>query len=110
MAAILKLRRNTTASPSLTDGEIFLNYSTGTIQFASGSTPVVSNLLPLDKEITGNITGILTLGNKSTLIFLKDTMPNTIIINIEQVTKIGLLIDVLTIDIYSFVSSCSNQI
>jgi uncharacterized coiled-coil protein SlyX len=57
MAAILKLRRGTSASPTLTDGEIFLNYTTGTIQFASGSglSLLVSNLLPLDKQITGNI-------------------------------------------------------
>jgi hypothetical protein len=55
MAAILKLRRGTSASPSLVDGELFLNYTTGTIQFASGSTPVVSNLLPLNKSINGTI-------------------------------------------------------
>jgi len=55
MAAILKLRRDTSASPSLVDGELFLNYTTGTVQFASGSTPLVSNLLPLDKSISGSI-------------------------------------------------------
>ena len=60
MAAILKLRRGTTASPSLVDGELFLNYTTGTVQFASGS--IVSNLLPLDKSVTGNI---LLTGNIS---------------------------------------------
>jgi len=53
MAAIFKLRRGTSASPSLVDGELFLNYTTGTIQFASGS--IVSNLLPLNKSVTGNI-------------------------------------------------------
>ena len=56
MAAILKLRRGLTASPSLVDGELFLNYTTKTVQFKSGSSsPVVSNLLPLGKRITGDI-------------------------------------------------------
>lgn len=57
MAAILKLRRGTSASPTLTDGEIFLNYTTGTVQFASGSGAsfLISNLLPLDKSINGTI-------------------------------------------------------
>ena len=65
MAAILKLRRGTSASPVLTDGELFLNYTTKTIQFKSGS--VVSNLLALDKSITGDITAsnILLSGDLS---------------------------------------------
>ena len=63
MAAILKLRRGTSASPVLTDGELFLNYTTRTIQFRSGS--VTSNLLPLDKSITGDIilNGDITASN-----------------------------------------------
>jgi len=63
MAAILKLRRGTSPSPALVDGELFLNYSTGTIQFSSGST--VSNLLPLGKAITGsvNLYGDITASN-----------------------------------------------
>ena len=63
MAAIFKLRRGSTASPALVDGELFLNYSTRTIQFASGS--IVSNLLPLDKSVTGNInlSGDITASN-----------------------------------------------
>ena len=63
MAAILKIRRGTSASPVLTDGELFLNYTTKTIQFKSGS--VVSNLLPLDKSISGDIilSGDITASN-----------------------------------------------
>jgi len=63
MAAILKLRRGTSASPALTDGEIFLNYTTGSIQYASGSS--VYSLLPLDKVINGNIVlnGDITASN-----------------------------------------------
>ena len=63
MAAILKLRRGTSASPALTDGEIFLNYTTGSIQYASGSS--VYSLLPLDRLIDGNIVlnGNITASN-----------------------------------------------
>ena len=63
MAAIFKLRRGTSASPALTDGELFLNYTTGSIQYASGSS--VYSLLPLDKSIGGNIVlnGDITASN-----------------------------------------------
>ena len=63
MAAILKLRRGTSASPALTDGEVFLNYTTGSIQYASGSS--VYSLLPLDRLIDGNIVlnGNITASN-----------------------------------------------
>ena len=66
--AILKIRRAASASPSLTAGELFLNYTTGTIQFASGSSNAVVNLLPLGKSITGNINlnGNITATNITT--------------------------------------------
>jgi hypothetical protein len=63
--AIFRLRRGTSASPALVDGELFLNYTSGTIQFASGSSAIVSNLLPLGKSVTGDIqlTGDITASN-----------------------------------------------
>ena len=63
MAAILKLRRGNSASPSLTDGELFLNYTLGALQYASGST--VFTLLPIDKSISGDIilNGDITASN-----------------------------------------------
>ena len=63
--AIFRLRRGTSASPALVDGELFLNYTSGTIQFASGSSAIVSNLLPLGKSVSGDIqlTGDITASN-----------------------------------------------
>ena len=94
MAAILKLRRGLTASPALVDGELFLNYTTKTVQFASGSSsPVVSNLLPLGKRITGdidilgditasniNLSGDITIGGN---IFLGDSVADNIVVSGE---------------------------
>ena len=91
MAAIFKLRRASSASPALTDGELFLNYNTGTIQFCSGST--VSNLVPLNKSVTGNIvldgditadnitlSGDITIGGN---IFLGDSIADNIVVSGE---------------------------
>ena len=66
--AIFKIRRAASASPLLTAGELFLNYTTGTIQFASGSSNAVVNLLPLGKSISGNINlnGNITATNITT--------------------------------------------
>jgi hypothetical protein len=54
MAAIFTLRKGSSdASPSLSEGELYLHLGSGSIQFGSGSTKY--NLLPLDTPITGNI-------------------------------------------------------
>jgi len=54
MAAILQLRRGTSnASPILTEGELYLHQSSGSIQFGSGSNTYT--LLPLSAPINGNI-------------------------------------------------------
>ena len=53
MASIFKIRRGAgTASPSLTDGELYINYDSS-LQYASGATTYT--LLPLNKEVAGNI-------------------------------------------------------
>jgi hypothetical protein len=53
MASIFKIRRGAgTASPSLTDGELYVNYDSS-LQYASGSTTYT--LLPLNKQVNGNI-------------------------------------------------------
>jgi hypothetical protein len=96
--AIFKIRRAASASPSLTAGELFLNYTTGTIQFASGSSNAVVNLLPLGKSITGNInlngnitatnittTGDLTIGGN---LFLGDSIADNIVITGELSSSI----------------------
>jgi hypothetical protein len=54
MAAILQLRRGTSnASPILTEGELYLHQSSGSIQFGSGSNTYT--LLPLSAPAYGNI-------------------------------------------------------
>ena len=54
MAAILQLRRGTSnASPILTEGELYLHQSSGSIQFGSGSNTYT--LLPLGAPAYGNI-------------------------------------------------------
>jgi hypothetical protein len=54
MAAILQLRRGSSnASPSLTEGELYLHQNSGSIQFGSGS--YAYTLLPLNTPAYGNI-------------------------------------------------------
>ena len=87
MAAILQLRRSTTnASPSLTEGELFLHNGVGSIQFGSGSVPVAYTLLPLNAPVAGNINliGNITASNATLSgdiriggnIYLGDTLAN----------------------------------
>jgi hypothetical protein len=87
MAAILQLRRSTSnASPSLTEGELFLHNGVGSIQFGSGSVPVTYTLLPLNAPVAGNINliGNITASNATLSgdiriggnIYLGDTLAN----------------------------------
>jgi len=88
MAAILQLRRSTTnASPSLTEGELFLHNGVGSIQFGSGSAPTLTyTLLPLNTPVVGNINliGNITASNATLSgdihiggnIYLGDTLAN----------------------------------
>ena len=104
MAAILQLRRGTSnASPILTEGELYLHQSSGSIQFGSGSNTYT--LLPLSAPAYGNInlvgdisassltlTGNLTVAQNITfggaLITLGDSNTDNIVITADLSSSI----------------------
>jgi hypothetical protein len=104
MAAILQLRRGTSnASPILTESELYLHQSSGSIQFGSGSNTYT--LLPLSAPAYGNInlkgdisassltlTGNLTVAQNITfggiLITFGDTNTDNIVINADLSSSI----------------------
>ena len=53
MAAIFQIRRGTT-NETLNDGELYLHKGSGSLQFGSGSSNVIT-LLPLNTPVNGNI-------------------------------------------------------
>jgi hypothetical protein len=63
MAAIFQIRRGTT-NETLTDGELYLHKGSGSIQFGSGSSNVIT-LLPLNVPVSANINliGNITASN-----------------------------------------------
>jgi hypothetical protein len=56
MATIFQLRRGSNpASPTLVEGELYLNNAKGTIQFGSGSTVAPYDLLAMNVPMVGNV-------------------------------------------------------
>ena len=53
MAAIFQIKRGTT-NETLNDGELYLHKGSGSIQFGSGSSNVIT-LLPLNVPVVGDI-------------------------------------------------------